>query len=157
MDPAVSTTDRTARLLPAVRLALPFLVLAGMVAFILVAPPKQDTAVFHDDDLDGLLRKIGHILGYATFAVVTALAIGAVRVRGGAGILRAATDAWALLGAWAVTALVAMGDELHQSLVPNRTASWLDVALDVAAAAAGLAILSIWARRQAHRAQHPTG
>jgi VanZ family protein len=137
--------------LSALRVALPFVAIGGMLVLIVVAPPKQDTIVFHEDGLDGLLRKIGHILGYGTLAVLVALAIGAVRVRGGAGILRAATARWVLLAAWAAAAAVALGDEYRQSLVPDRTSSMLDVALDIAAAAAGLALLVLWTRRKAAR------
>jgi VanZ family protein len=143
---------------PVARIFIFVLATAVLLLAILNAPSQHQSAVLGTGAVNDAIRKTGHILGYGTLAVLVALAIGAVRVRGGAGILRAATVRWVLLVAWAAAAVVAAADELHQSFVPDRTSSWLDVALDIAAAAAGLALLVLWSRRRAARgAGEPPG
>ena len=43
--------------------------------------------------------------------------------------------------AWGFTALYGLSDEIHQAFVPNRSASWHDVALDAAGALIGILLL----------------
>jgi VanZ family protein len=43
-----------------------------------------------------------------------------------------------VIAAWSVSVLYGMSDELHQSFVPNRDASWLDVGYDAIGAALGI-------------------
>jgi len=76
----------------------------------------------------GLFRindKVGHFLLYATLGA--ALGYGRVRSPGPA-------PHWVLLAAGF---LYAISDEFHQSFVPGRTASLLDLAADAAGLAAG--------------------
>ena len=77
--------------------------------------------------------KVGHVVGYAL--------LGLAFYRG----FSAAADR---PGAWAVFAclLYAVTDEIHQSLIPGRSASFADVALDTLAAASILAVRQIFLR-----------
>lgn len=78
------------------------------------------------DALHFAIRKLGHLSEYA---ILGALAFRAVRGEG-----RGWSGRWALTAVLIATA-IAIGDEIHQSFVPTRTASPLDVMIDVAGAA----------------------
>lgn len=70
------------------------------------------------EPVNSLMRKIAHILLFGILAVLFYRGIGARRAR----------------YAWLCTTLLAVLDEWHQSLVPDRTPSMKDVVLDSAAA-----------------------
>jgi VanZ family protein len=75
---------------------------------------------------DRLVKKGGHMLGYALLALSLLRGLG--RQTG-----------WRSLGlALLAAALYAASDELHQSFVPGRHAAWLDVGIDSLGAAIGL-------------------
>jgi len=79
--------------------------------------------------LNVLVRKSGHLLGFAVLG----------------GLSHAAVSAWprprlAAVWAWALATLYAATDEWHQALVPGRTGSVWDVLLDAAGAALGMAV-----------------
>jgi VanZ family protein len=81
---------------------------------------------------DLVLRKIAHAAEYAVLGALL------VRATGRAGI------------AFALGALYAVSDEIHQSLVPGRLGSPLDVAIDAAGVAVGIALWqTVRARRLA--------
>ncbi|MBI4012460.1 MAG: VanZ family protein [Candidatus Rokubacteria bacterium] len=77
--------------------------------------------------LHGALRKLGHVVEYGILAALWLRALGPAP---GAAV-------WAV----GLSALYAALDEAHQGLVPNRTASPLDVALDTAGAFVAVAWL----------------
>ena len=83
------------------------------------------------------LRKVGHVLAYATLGALGFRAVGdRSRALRSAGI------------AWAFAVLVAGADESLQSLTPARTGCVSDVALDAAGAALGVLVaLGLFARR----------
>lgn len=71
--------------------------------------------------------------------------------------LLAATD-WSTrkagTAAWALAVLYGVSDELHQSFVPRRDASIMDVGVDALGAMAGVAVaLAIWDARRLRRQQ----
>ncbi len=101
-----------------VRVAAPLAVMA--VLWWLSSTPDLGTGL---EDWDLLLRKLGHAGAYATLAVAWAFALGHDR----------AALALALTVAYAVV------DEVHQTWVPTRHGSPVDVAIDAAGAA-----LAIW-------------
>lgn len=74
-----------------------------------------------------LLRKSAHFFIFGFIAVAIYLVLPKHTFR--------------ILTAFWVTALVAAGDEYHQSLTGGRTPTWQDVALDMAGAAVFLVIL----------------
>jgi VanZ family protein len=103
---------------------LPVLVWAGLI-FTLSAIPDLGTGL---GGWDLVLRKLAHT---AEFAILGAL------------LLRALGHAWAALGlgvAYAVT------DEIHQSFVPGRQGSPLDVLIDAAGVGVGV-VLALRLRR----------
>ncbi|WP_419804182.1 VanZ family protein [Terriglobus sp.] len=92
-------------------------------------------------ELNHVLRKCGHFLGYGTLGLVflqgwTSLLL--TRLRQSRPKVRLLASAFAVLS----VALVASMDELHQSFLPNRTACISDVCLDTAGAL--LHILFAW-------------
>ena len=97
--------------------------------------PGNDMPGFGLFDL--LVKKGGHALGYALLAL---------------SVLHALQPLWApappplkmLLLAWAFTLLYAASDEFHQSFVPGRMASWVDVMIDATGAFLGLAVFRFW-------------
>jgi hypothetical protein len=77
---------------------------------------------------DLVLRKLAHAAEYAILGVL---------------LLRALEHAW---GAFWLTTAYAVTDEIHQMFVPGRLGSPLDVAIDAAGAAVGIALV-VFARR----------
>jgi VanZ family protein len=114
---------------------------SGVVAWILgtLFPWLTPTQI---EPLHALIRKLGHLTEYAILALLWFRAL-----RGGRG-LPATASTWAALAisiAWAIV------DELHQSVVPSRTASSFDVLLDSTGATVALLIarLAGWGVRDA--------
>lgn len=77
-----------------------------------------------------VLRKIGHVVGYA---ILSWLLFRAWRATLPSPIGRLWAFPWARLAFW-MTAVVASLDEFHQSFIPSRTGRWQDVVLDSTAA-----------------------
>ena len=70
-----------------------------------------------------------HVVEYMVFG---ALAFRALRR------VSAAPTTLVAVSAWALSVLYGMSDEFHQSFVPNRDASWIDVGFDATGAALGV-------------------
>jgi VanZ family protein len=87
---------------------------------------------------NGVLRKLGHFVGYFTLSVLLFRAWRATLTVPG---LASWSARWAGM-AWAISALVASLDEWHQTFLPSRTGTIHDVILDSAAAL--VAQLVIW-------------
>ena len=96
-------------------------------------------------ELHFLIRKAGHLTEYAILAMLLRHAVGHVWFGGERGYWR--TMAIAL----GCAALYAASDEFHQSFIPSRGASVVDVLIDTCGAIAGLAVL--WGLT---RIRHPT-
>ena len=110
------------------RLWLPVVVWAAVI-FALSSTPDLGTGL---GGWDLVLRKIAHVAEYAILGALLA------RATGRAGL------------AFALGALYAISDEVHQSFVPGRLGSPLDVAIDAIGVAAGVVLWqSIRARRLA--------
>jgi hypothetical protein len=105
---------------------LPVVVWAGLI-FGLSSIPDLGTGL---GGWDLVLRKLAHAAEYAVL---------------GALLQRALGRPWV---AFAAGALYAVSDELHQSFVPGREGSALDVALDAVGVAVGVAV---WRRAWAQR------
>jgi VanZ family protein len=89
-----------------------------------------------------LIRKSGHVVGYAILSI---LAFRAWRetfpARG--------NPLWSLRWAgiaFLMTVFVASLDEWHQSFIPSRTGRWQDVVLDTSAGIAAQVLVFIWCR-----------
>ena len=95
------------------------------ILFPWATPPQVDVA-------HGVVRKLGHMIEYAILAALWVRTLHAGQRRS---FTSSARIALAISVAWAIT------DELHQSFVPSRTASALDVMFD--SAGATLALLAL--------------
>lgn len=96
----------------------------------------------------GLLRKLGHLTEYAILAALWFRALHLGRR------LESAPSAWTAL---AISVAWASADELHQTFVPSRTASPLDVILDATGATLATLTAHIWtAVRRPPPATSPT-
>ncbi|HEX6383323.1 MAG TPA: VanZ family protein [Anaerolineae bacterium] len=95
------------------------------VIFIMSHQPSDNIPAFGFWDL--LVKKGGHFLGYAVLSLLAyRVTIGARR-----------PFLWAFL----ITALYAISDEFHQTLVDGRNGKLLDVLIDCAGAAASLYLI----------------
>jgi VanZ family protein len=100
------------------------------MALIFILSSQPGLRVSDDASVDRPLRALAHL---ATFGV-----LGALLFRALAGALASSTQA-ALL-AFAGTVLYAVSDELHQSIVPDRTGRLDDVLVDTLGAAIGIGL-----------------
>jgi VanZ family protein len=108
-----------------------------------ILTPFFGTLSYHQLDLiNFLLRKTGHLTGYAILSLLVFRAL----QRTFAGSLRR----WAAL-AVAFTALVASADEYHQSFLPSRTSSVRDVMLDTCGAVLMMIFVLLGVRSQQRR------
>jgi VanZ family protein len=107
---------------------VPAIAWAGLI-FVFSAQP--DLRFVPDENVDFIIRKIGHmgVFGILALLLWRALATTTARPR-----------PW--LVALAITVAYAITDELHQSGVMGRHASAVDVAIDTAGAL--LAIAAVW-------------
>lgn len=111
-------------------------VIEQIVALVLRHPlPPEKFDVLHL-----VVRKLAHVTEYA---ILGALAFRAVR-----GDERGWNARWAV-AAVLLAAAVATGDEIHQRFVPSRTASPVDVMIDVAGAILAQAAWRLTRRRSA--------
>lgn len=94
-----------------------------------------------DPLLELVARKLAHLGEYAVLAILIAraLAIGSASTRA------------VSLPTLAIVLAYAISDELHQGFVPLRTASPLDVGIDVVGGAVGLGIRRWWCTLTRHR------
>ncbi len=82
------------------------------------------------------IRKTGHAVGYAVLAILCWWALTHPP--------RWTRDAWQTrnaLIAWSIASVYAITDEIHQSFIPSRQGSALDVLLDACGACAGLLLV----------------
>lgn len=107
----------------------------GLMAVIFLASATPGDDLPNAGDWDPLLKKGGHLLGYAL--------LGAAYLRGLAwGRLPTARD---VRGAVLLAALYAVSDELHQLFTPGRTPAVGDVGIDVFGSALGAGVSAWWA------------
>jgi VanZ family protein len=96
------------------------------------------------DEMNAVLRKTGHFLGYAILSALVLLALRNTNRDRLHPLLRRAWgtclhDHWRREWAWLgilLTLVTASFDELHQSFIPSRTGRWQDVVLDTGGAIA---------------------
>lgn len=103
-------------------------------------------SAFRIDQLNFLLRKLGHVVGYTLLALLLFRAF-----RG------ASLERWRASWAWySMTTLVLLSvlDELHQSFTETRHPSPFDSLLDITGGVLALAGLALYYRRLSAGAQH---
>lgn len=98
------------------------------VLFAASATPSSDIPTFGLWDF--VVKKGGHMLGYAVLALLYRRALGWDNRKAGL--------------AWLLAVLYAMTDEWHQTLVPGRHPEWFDVLIFDGGGAA-IAMLAAWA------------
>jgi len=91
------------------------------------------------------IRKLGHLVEYAILAALLWRAF-----RGGMGWRARMSSLFVVT--WLACAVFAASDELHQSFVPSRTASPVDIMIDIAGALVGLFICWMFARGKSPQA-----
>src|SRR6266516_1136993 len=96
------------------------------------------------------LRKLGHLTEYAIFAALLWRAL-----RRGTHLQAKMSILFLLV--WLAAAIFAVTDEFHQSFVPSRTASPIDVIIDICGAMIGLAICLAFAGGGAKKFDGATG
>ena len=119
----ITRVERVARWIPAIAWAAVILSLSGGGAssentgalLRLILPPLSDETF---DAVNFSLRKLAHVVGYALLSLLNS---------------RALLGRQRLLAVVLAT-IVAIVDEVHQSTIPTRSGSPLDVVLDTAAA-----------------------
>ncbi len=108
----------------------------------------------HWDEVHHLIRKTGHFVGYGLVSVAFFYSWRQT-------LIRMAVKHWTLWRRASVlavlcTLLIAMLDEYHQSFLPSRTSSPLDVCIDLSGAIAAqlllLLIIQLFTRRLSFRA-----
>ena len=88
------------------------------------------------------VRKVGHLSEYAILAILFWRAL-----RHGTGWQTKMSMSF--IAAWFVCAVFAVTDEFHQSFVPSRTSSPIDVMIDIWGALIGLVMCLLFAARKA--------
>lgn len=76
---------------------------------------------------------LAHIVEYAVLGALAFLVVRSVRPAWPAMVV--------MVAAWTFAVLYGMSDEFHQSFVPNRDASWLDVGFDALGAVLGIGLV----------------
>ena len=122
------------------RLALAWAPAVVVALVIYLLSDTRDLAVT-TGTLELVLRKGAHLTIYGLLAVACFRGLAAHRLWG--------ATPW--IGAWLLAVAYAVTDELHQSTVPTRHGSPVDVAIDAAGAAAGLLVLAVALRHLGDR------
>jgi VanZ family protein len=115
-------------------------------AIIFVASAQPDLTFVPDAALDVVVRKIGHMAVFGILALLIWRAL-------------AATTSLRRPWAWAIvaTVLYAITDELHQGVVPGRSASAVDVAIDAAGVLVAVTVAGVVATRRRGRSDARPG
>jgi VanZ family protein len=109
------------------------LIIEPLVRFLLPGISEQSLALIH-----GLVRKAAHLTEY--------FILGLLLFRAFRRTFPESTPLRLALSSLAVAALVAAGDEFHQSFVATRTASVLDVGIDTVGGLLAQAVLLLHRR-----------
>jgi len=127
-----------------------------------VAPQVQPSLI---EQLNAVLRKTGHFLGYAILSALVLLALRNTNRDRLCKLLRRPWGVrlhdswrweWALLGIF-LTAYTAALDEFHQTFIPSRTGRWQDVVLDTCGAVAMQVAIYLLSVRASRSGKSPAG
>ena len=116
-----------------------WLAVVAWMAVIFALSSVSGLRVSQDAEVDRPIRTLAHV---AAFGLLGGLVLYALCANARPTIARAVL-------AMAITTLYAAGDELHQSLVPDRSGRAQDVAIDALGALAGLTVAWLVLRRGA--------
>jgi VanZ family protein len=102
--------------------ALPWLLMLGWMGLIFAFSHQPSNALPDFGAVDLPIKKGGHFLAYFVLAILARRAVG--------------RSDWAFV----LTAVYAISDEFHQTFIPGRQGSALDVLIDCAGALTGLIV-----------------
>jgi VanZ family protein len=100
-----------------------------VIIFVFSSIPSEEMP--HFGGMDFFVKKLGHLAGYALLAFALLWGLG-LQTPG------------APLKAWLLAVVYAATDEFHQSFVPGRNASILDVGIDALGALVGILPVLMW-------------
>jgi VanZ family protein len=105
---------------------------AAWMALIFVLSAQPGLRISQDASVDGPIRHLVHVGMYAVLGVLLVHALHG--------------SSWPVIGlaAWAIATLYGVSDEIHQSLVPDRSGNLLDVSLDAIGAGLGIVAVAAW-------------
>ncbi|MBC7264651.1 MAG: VanZ family protein [Chloroflexi bacterium] len=118
------------------RLLIYWLPLALWMAWIFFLSSRPQLPSIPQDWLDTLLKKLGHTSEYAILAVLWWRALGSTRLPG-----------HRMSMAWGLSVLYALSDEYHQTFVPGRNGTFVDLLIDASGALVGLLLFWCWGQR----------
>lgn len=105
-----------------------------MMAFIFYFSSRPGDSLPDFHDWDYFVKKAGHVIGYSLLSISFWYALGGIPRR--------------FLLAWVLAVVFAVSDEFHQSFVPGRGATIIDVLVfDGPGALAGLYFLKLFVRK----------
>ena len=114
---------------------LPAVIMMVMI-FIASGIPGEEVPTF--EGIDFIVKKGGHMIGYAMLAVACYLAAyGANRNRTRSAVL-----------SLCLAVVYAVSDEYHQSFIPGRSATVMDVGIDSVGAIIGVTLMDFVVRRR---------
>ncbi len=122
---------------------IPAIVWMGLIFYVSSLPNPMP---IHERLLNLVVKKSGHFVGYGILAILYRLALIEHQ-----GIEESEAVPWS----WGLALFYAATDEFHQSMVPGRHSSALDVMIDGAGALAGL--WAVHRIRLSKQAQGATG
>ena len=114
---------------------LPLLAWMGIIFWFSSQPQPFEMPESWQQELVG---KAGHMIGYAGLSLLWWRALAAHR---------STSERRVLALAFLLTVLYAVSDEYHQTFVPGRSGSLMDVLIDAAGAGIGLWLLHRWRKR----------
>lgn len=114
---------------------LPLLAWMGIIFWFSSQPQPFEMPESWQQELVG---KAGHVIGYAGLAFLWWRALAAHR---------STSERRVLVLAFLLPVLYAVSDEYHQTFVPGRSGSLMDVLIDAAGAGIGLWLLHRWRKR----------
>lgn len=135
MTQTIEAALKQLRQQPLIYYWLPLLAWMGIIFWFSSQPQPFEMPESWQQELVG---KAGHVVGYAGLGLLWWRALAAHR---------SISERRVLALAFFLTVLYAISDEYHQTFVPGRSGSLMDVLIDAAGAGIGLWLLHRWRKR----------
>jgi len=135
LTPIIEATLKKLRRWPLLYYWLPLIAWMGIIFW---SSSQAQPIDLPESWLEELVGKAGHVIGYAGLGLLWRRALAAHRLTSEPQML-----------AFVLTVLYAISDEYHQTFVPGRNGTPVDVLIDAAGAGLGLWLLHRWKKGQA--------